>query len=115
METTKGIPVSPGISIASVVVLRADDLRIHHRFISKEQVESEVRRFERATRRAARDLDEQIESVRSYIVHEEVAAVQEIAEKLCAGARSRRAECRKGWSPAPAVARKEAAAVRDTW
>ncbi|MEC8896155.1 MAG: phosphoenolpyruvate-utilizing N-terminal domain-containing protein, partial [Planctomycetota bacterium] len=63
METIKGIPVSPGISIASVVVLRADDLRIHHRFISKDKVESEVRRFERATRRAARDLDVQIDSL----------------------------------------------------
>ena len=63
METIKGIPVSPGISIASVVVLRADDLRIHHRFISKDKIESEVRRFERATRRAARDLDEQIGSL----------------------------------------------------
>ncbi|MEE3180599.1 MAG: phosphoenolpyruvate-utilizing N-terminal domain-containing protein, partial [Planctomycetota bacterium] len=63
METIKGIPVSPGISIASVVVLRADDLRIHHRFISKDKVESEVRRFERATHRAARDLDVQIDSL----------------------------------------------------
>lgn len=63
METIRGIPVSPGISIASVVVLRADDLRIHLRFISKDKIESEVRRFERATRRAARDLDAQIESL----------------------------------------------------
>lgn len=63
METIKGIPVSPGISIASVALLRSDNLRIHRRFVGKEEVESEIRRFERAARSASRDLDIQIEAL----------------------------------------------------
>jgi len=60
METIKGIPVSPGISIADVALLRSDNLRIHRRFVAKEDVESEVRRFEQAAREASRDLEVQI-------------------------------------------------------
>ena len=60
METIKGIPVSPGISIADVALLRSDNLRIHRRFVAKEDVESEVRRFEQAVREASRDLEVQI-------------------------------------------------------
>ena len=63
METIKGIPVSPGISIAKVVVLRSDNLRIHRRYIGKEEIESEVRRFERAVRKETRELDSQIKSM----------------------------------------------------
>ena len=60
METIKGIPVSPGISIADVALLRSDNLRIHRRFVAPEDVESEVRRFEQAARKASRDLEVQI-------------------------------------------------------
>ena len=60
METIKGIPVSPGISIADVALLRSDNLRIHRRFVAKEDVESEVRRFEQAAREASHDLEVQI-------------------------------------------------------
>jgi len=60
METIKGIPVSPGISIAEVALLRSDNLRIHRRFVGPEDVESEVRRFEQAARKASRDLEVQI-------------------------------------------------------
>ena len=60
METIKGIPVSPGISIAEVALLRSDNLRIHRRFVAPEDVESEVRRFEQAARKARRDLEVQI-------------------------------------------------------
>ncbi len=63
METIKGIPVSPGISIADVALLRSDNLRIHRRFVGKDEIESEVRRFERAARKAGRDLDAQIEAL----------------------------------------------------
>ena len=63
METIKGIPVSPGISIADAALLRSDNLRIHRRFVGKDDVESEVRRFERAARKAGRDLDAQIETL----------------------------------------------------
>ena len=63
METIKGIPVSPGISIADVALLRSDNLRIHRRFVGKDDIESEVRRFERAARKAGRDLDIQIEAL----------------------------------------------------
>jgi phosphotransferase system enzyme I (PtsI) len=60
METIKGIPVSPGISIAEVALLRSDNLRIHRRFVAPEDVEAEVRRFEQAARKARRDLEVQI-------------------------------------------------------
>ena len=60
METIKGIPVSPGISIAEVALLRSDNLRIHRRFVAPKDVESEVRRFEQAARKASRDLEVQI-------------------------------------------------------
>ena len=60
METIKGIPVSPGISIADVALLRSDNLRIHRRFVAPKDVESEVRRFEQAARKASRDLEVQI-------------------------------------------------------
>ena len=63
METIKGIPVSPGISIADAALLRSDNLRIHRRFVGKDEIESEVRRFERAARKAGRDLDAQIEAL----------------------------------------------------
>ena len=63
METIKGIPVSPGISIADAALLRSDNLRIHRRFVGKDDIESEVRRFERAARKAGRDLDAQIETL----------------------------------------------------
>ena len=63
METIKGIPVSPGISIADAALLRSDNLRIHRRFVGKDDIESEVRRFERAARKAGRDLDIQIEAL----------------------------------------------------
>ena len=63
METIKGIPVSPGISIADAALLRSDNLRIHRRFVGKDDIESEVRRFERAARKAGRDLDAQIEAL----------------------------------------------------
>ena len=63
METIKGIPVSPGISIADVALLRSDNLRIHRRFVGKEDVESEVRRFEQAVRKASRDLEVQMDEL----------------------------------------------------
>ncbi|MGB1071468.1 MAG: phosphoenolpyruvate-utilizing N-terminal domain-containing protein, partial [Planctomycetota bacterium] len=44
MEIKRGIPVSPGISIAEVLVLDSEEIRIPQRFVPKSEVESEVER-----------------------------------------------------------------------
>jgi len=58
MEIKHGIPVSPGIAIGEVFLLEAEGVRIPEHFISESQVESEVRRLEKAVGQALAELED---------------------------------------------------------
>ena len=64
MEIKRGIPVSPGISIAEVLVLDSEEIRIPQRFIPKSEVEAEVERFEEAVSDSNRLLERKSSSWR---------------------------------------------------
>ena len=59
MRKFKGIPVSPGVSIAPAWVLRPADRVPERRPIQPDQTEAEVQRFHDALRSAREELDEQ--------------------------------------------------------
>ncbi len=63
MEIKRGIPVSPGISIAEVLVLDSEEIRIPQRFIPKTEVEAEVERFEEAVTDSNRLLEKEIDAI----------------------------------------------------
>ena len=63
MITRRGIAVSPGISVATALVLRLDDLRVRRRYVAEARVEQEVERFDRAVEAAAADIDRDIAGV----------------------------------------------------
>ena len=60
MQLKKGIPVSPGIAIRQAFVLDTEELRIPQRFVEKQDVESEVERFEQSVRDAQKSLSAEI-------------------------------------------------------
>ncbi|MBN1442524.1 MAG: phosphoenolpyruvate--protein phosphotransferase [Planctomycetes bacterium] len=60
MRVKKGIPVSPGISIANAMIIGEEDLRVRRRFVPPSRVDDEVRRFDRAIRAAIEDISEEI-------------------------------------------------------
>lgn len=74
MEIKNGIPVSPGVAIAPALVLDAESFRIHRRFIRKDEVEVELRRFEQARKRAIDEIAEIRDGVHS-VAKEEVGLI----------------------------------------
>jgi len=56
MQILKGIPVSPGIAIGPAFLLDIEGVRIPEHFVSEDQVEGEVRRFEKAVEEARQEL-----------------------------------------------------------
>ena len=58
MEILKGIPVSPGIAIGEAFLLDTEGVRIPAHFAPEDQVENEIRRFERAVEEARQELEE---------------------------------------------------------
>ena len=63
MEIKKGIPVSPGISIAEAVVLGQEDLRIQRRVIPSSQVDSEIERLDLAVTNAVAEIERAVDSL----------------------------------------------------
>ncbi len=58
MEVKKGIPVSPGVAIASAVVLDAEDYRITQRTVPPDQVEHEQGHIDMALDAARKDIED---------------------------------------------------------
>ena len=56
MEIKKGIGVSPGVVISTAVVLDAEDLLIPKRYVTADQVESEISRFNESVAVAIADV-----------------------------------------------------------
>ncbi|MBX3475429.1 MAG: phosphoenolpyruvate--protein phosphotransferase [Planctomycetes bacterium] len=66
MEIKNGIPVSPGVAIAPAYVLDSESFRIPKRFIRKDEVEVELKRFSIAREQAVaevRDIRDSVHSV----------------------------------------------------
>lgn len=63
METRKGIPVSPGISIGEAVVVGQEDLRIRRRSITRSQVDEEIARLDRAVEATVEEIGVEIGSL----------------------------------------------------
>ena len=57
MEILKGIAASPGYGIGRTVVVGREDVPIGERFVPRERVEAEVRRYEEAVSRAQAELE----------------------------------------------------------
>jgi len=74
MEIKSGIPVSPGVAIAPALVLDSESFRIPKRFIRKDEVDAELKRFEAARKRALAEITEIRESIHS-VVKDEVASI----------------------------------------
>ena len=76
MEIKRGIPVSPGISIAEVLVLDSEEIRIPQRFIPKSEVEAEVERFEEAVSDSNRLLEKEIQQLEGEVeIHARILSV----------------------------------------
>lgn len=76
MEIKRGIPVSPGISIAEVLVLDSEEIRIPQRFIAKDDVEAEVERFEEAVVDSNRLLEKEIQQLEGEVeIHARILSV----------------------------------------
>ena len=76
MEIKRGIPVSPGISIAEVLVLDSEEIRIPQRFIPKSEVEAEVERFEEAVIDSNRLLEKEIQQLEGEVeIHARILSV----------------------------------------
>lgn len=58
MEIRNGIGVSPGVAIAPALVLDSESFRIHKRFIRKDEVDVELKRFETARQKAIAEISE---------------------------------------------------------
>lgn len=65
MEIKNGIPVSPGVAIAPALVLDSESFRIPRRFIRKDEVETELKRFELARAKAFDEISAIRDSVHS--------------------------------------------------
>ncbi|MBK8207386.1 MAG: phosphoenolpyruvate--protein phosphotransferase [Planctomycetes bacterium] len=74
MEIKSGIPVSPGVAIAPALVLDSESFRIPRRFIRKDEVDTELKRFELARTKAIEEIAEIRDSIHS-IVKEEVGLI----------------------------------------
>lgn len=74
MEIKIGIPVSPGVAIAPALVLDSESFRIPKRFIRKDEVEAETRRFEAARKKAVAEVAGIKEGIHS-VVKDEVASI----------------------------------------
>ncbi|MCF6227324.1 MAG: phosphoenolpyruvate--protein phosphotransferase [Planctomycetes bacterium] len=74
MEIKNGIPVSPGVAIAPALVLDSESFRIPRRFIRKDEVELELKRFENARTKAISEIQKIRDSVHS-IAKEEVSLI----------------------------------------
>ncbi|MCC6149245.1 MAG: phosphoenolpyruvate--protein phosphotransferase [Planctomycetes bacterium] len=74
MEIKIGIPVSPGVAIAPALVLDSESFRIPKRFIRKDEVEQETKRFEAARKKALSEISGIKEGIHS-VVKEEVASI----------------------------------------
>ena len=74
MEIKIGIPVSPGVAIAPALVLDSESFRIPKRFIRKDEVEQETKRFEGARKKALSEISGIKEGIHS-VVKEEVASI----------------------------------------
>lgn len=74
MELKTGIPVSPGVAIAPALVLEAESFNIPRRFIRRDEVEDELRRFEFARQRAIQEITDIREGVHS-VAKQEVALI----------------------------------------
>jgi phosphotransferase system enzyme I (PtsI) len=74
MEIKIGIPVSPGVAIAPALVLDSESFRIPKRFIRKDEVEQELKRFESARKKALTEISGIREGIHS-VVKEEVASI----------------------------------------
>ncbi len=67
MEKLAGIAVSPGVAVAEVVVLDAEDLRIPQRFVAPEVTLEEVERLDRAIAVSIKELETQRSNVRDRL------------------------------------------------
>ena len=74
MEIKNGIPVSPGVAIAPALVLDSESFRIPRRFIRKDEVETELKRFELARGKALAEIADIRDSVHS-IAKDEVGLI----------------------------------------
>ncbi|MHC4840826.1 MAG: phosphoenolpyruvate--protein phosphotransferase [Planctomycetota bacterium] len=74
MEIKNGIPVSPGVAIAPALVLDSESFRIPRRFIRKDEVELELKRFENSRTKAISEIQKIRDSVHS-IAKEEVGLI----------------------------------------
>jgi phosphoenolpyruvate-protein phosphotransferase (PTS system enzyme I) len=70
MEIKNGIPVSPGVAIAPALVLDSESFRIPRRFIRKDEVEGELKRFDFARTRAFEEISTIRDSVHSVAKQE---------------------------------------------
>ena len=74
MEIKNGIPVSPGVAIAPALVLDSESFRIPRRFIRKDEVDTELKRFEIARAKALAEISDIRDSVHS-VAKEEVGLI----------------------------------------
>jgi hypothetical protein len=70
MEIKIGIPVSPGVAIAHAYVLDSEYFRIPKRFIRKDEVELELKRFNTARENAMREVQEIRDGVHGMVKDE---------------------------------------------
>ncbi len=70
MEKLTGMAVSPGVAIAEVVVLDAEELRIPRRMVAKEDVSREIENLDRAIAVSIQDLETQRAGVRERLGHD---------------------------------------------
>jgi len=74
MEIKNGIPVSPGVAIAPAYVLDSESFRIPKRFIRKDEVDVELKRFALAREQAVAEVRDIRDSVHS-IAKDEVGLI----------------------------------------
>ncbi|MDP7034122.1 MAG: phosphoenolpyruvate--protein phosphotransferase [Planctomycetota bacterium] len=67
MEIKRGIPVSPGVVVREAFVLDSESFRIPQRFVSPDQVDSEIDRYRKAKGLAAQDISALMEERGGHI------------------------------------------------
>lgn len=82
MEIKIGVPVSPGIAIATAQRLDADTTRIPRRFIRKDEVKEELEHWDRAKERARAEIEEIRNRVKAALVKDEVALIFETHQRI---------------------------------
>lgn len=70
MEILTGIAVCPGVAIAEAVVLNTEDYRIPRRFISADEIESQLGVLDHAVNRSVEELHAQVDQVTSRLGHD---------------------------------------------